>query len=157
MTGDPQARWAATYRSVARELGGQAASARVALCGMNTVIDARIAMADVAALPKPADPHARAFVAQLRERAIGGVGGEIRVEWPEGPLWLKARLPVRYALGGTGAHAARALSAVGAPALVALQDRSAQMLSLFPPDVLIAVDGATVPSTPRDCCGEVTR
>ena len=108
------------------------------LCGMNTVIDARVDMRDVTVLPEPDEKRARDFFALLRDRAVKGIGGEIRVEWPEGPAWIKNHLPVRYDLGGTGPHAARALSALGAKALVALQDRSAQMLSLFPPDVVLA-------------------
>lgn len=137
-------RWAEAYRSTVRDLPRVAASAAIALCGMNTVVDARIFMHDVAALPDAGDADARAFVARLRDRAVRGVGGEVRVEWPAGPAWLKAHLPVRYALGGTGPHAARALSALGAPALVALQDRSARTLALFPPDVLIAEDEGIV-------------
>ena len=126
------------YRQVIDELPHTAAVAAMTLCGMNTVVDARVEMTDLADLPGSDEQRARAFVMLLRDRALKGIGGEVRVDWPEGPAWLKKHLPIRYDLGGTGPHAARALNAVGAPALVALQDRSAHMLTLFPPDVMIA-------------------
>ena len=127
------ARWLRAYRRAIEELPRTASAAGMTLCGMNTVIDARVDMKDVSVLPQPGEDRARDFFAFLRDRAIRGVGGEIRVEWQNGPAWIKSHLPIRHDLGGTGAHAARALAAVGAKALVALQDRSAQMLSLFPP------------------------
>ena len=132
------ARWLRAYRRAIEELPRTASAAGMTLCGMNTVIDARVDMKDVSVLPQPGEDRARDFFAFLRDRAIKGVGGEIRVEWQNGPAWIKSHLPIRHDLGGTGAHAARALAAVGAKALVALQDRSAQMLSLFPPDVMVA-------------------
>ena len=114
-------------------------------------------MRDVTVLPEPAKKRARDFFALLRDRAVKGIGGEIRVEWPEGPAWIKSHLPVRYDLGGTGPHAARALSALGAKALVALQDRSAQMLSLFPPDVVLAeaTTGSLPPNMPHVTANQV--
>ncbi len=132
------ARWAQSYRKVIDELPVTAGAAGLTMCGMITVIDARIDMMDVIALAEPRDAPIRAFFSLLRQRAVKGIGGEIKVDWPDGPAWLKSYLPVSYDLGGTGPHAARVLSALHAKALVALQDRSAQMLSLFPPDVLIA-------------------
>ena len=38
----------------------------------------------------------------MRARAGRGEGGEIRVEWDEGPRWLATNERIRYALGGTG-------------------------------------------------------
>lgn len=103
-------------------------------------------MEDAAALLAseiPAD--ARSFIDMLVERAHRGVGGEIRVEWPEGPAWLTDNLPFGSSLGGTGPHAAWVLTAVGAPALVALQDRSADMVRHIPSDILVVERGQTVP------------
>ena len=137
-------RWTEAYRQVIDELPHTAAVAAMTLCGMNTVVDARVEMTDLADLPGSDDQRARAFVMLLRDRALKGIGGEVRVDWLEGPAWLKKHLPIRYDLGGTGPHAARALNAVGAPALVALQDRSPHMLSLFPPQVMIAEGGMIV-------------
>jgi ADP-dependent phosphofructokinase/glucokinase len=50
-------------------------------------------------------------------------------------------VPISYALGGTGPQAAWSLASIGAPALVALEDRSAHMLQQFHSDILIAENG----------------
>ena len=82
----------------------------------------------------------------IKGRAEKGIGGEIRVDWPEGPSWLAQNLPISYALGGTGPQAAWSLAMIGAPALVALEDRSAHMLQQFHPDILIAENGKPLPA-----------
>ena len=138
MQQDISVRWTPIYQKVIEELPHIAAAAGMALCGMNAVIDVRLDMKDVTSVAQPNERRARAFLALLSDRAVKGIGGEIRVDWPGGPTWIKTNLPVRYDLGGTGPHAARTMSALGARALVALQNRSTQMLSLFPPDVLVA-------------------
>jgi ADP-dependent phosphofructokinase/glucokinase len=81
----------------------------------------------------------------LLERARGGVGGEIRVDWPGGPAWLDQRLPRRLGLGGTGAQAAQTLALLGAPALLALSNRSAAQLALIHPEVRVAGPDGIVP------------
>ena len=138
MQQDISVRWTPIYQKVIEELPHIAAAAGMALCGMNAVIDVQLDMKDVTSVAQPNERRARAFLALLSDRAVKGIGGEIRVDWPGGPTWIKTNLPVRYDLGGTGLHAARTMSALGARALVALQNRSTQMLSLFPPDVLVA-------------------
>ncbi len=130
--------WACEYDGLLGRLPQLIASSRLTFCGMGSCIDARIEMEDAAALLAseiPAD--ARSFIDMLVERAHRGVGGEIRVEWPEGPAWLTDNLPFGSSLGGTGPHAAWVLTAVGAPALVALQDRSADMVRHIPSDILV--------------------
>lgn len=109
-------------------------------------MDARVSMHDMAALLEANEPEAAGFARTLLARARSGIGGEISVAWPDGPAWLAARVPVRYSLGGTGPHAAWALSVLGAPALLCLGDRSAHMLAHVPPRVLLAGDGALLPA-----------
>ncbi|MCX5572136.1 MULTISPECIES: ADP-dependent glucokinase/phosphofructokinase [Kaistia] len=138
--------WACEYDGLLGRLPQLIASSRLTFCGMGSCIDARIEMEDAAALLAseiPAD--ARSFIDMLVDRAHRGVGGEIRVEWPEGPAWLTDNLPFGSSLGGTGPHAAWVLTAVGAPALVALQDRSADMVRHIPSDILVVERGQTVP------------
>lgn len=136
--------WHEAYRGTISDLPGVARSAPPTLCGLGACVDARVAMHDAAALFETDLPEAAALARLLEDRAERGIGGEVVVDWPGGPDWLAARLPVRRALGGTGPHAAWTLSAVGAPALLALEDRSAAMLELVPPDILLARDGRAV-------------
>ena len=77
----------------------------------------------------------------VKDRAQRGIGGEVRIDWPEGPSWLAQNVPIAYALGGTGPQAAWSLAAIGAKALIALEDRSAHKLKQVHPDILIAEDG----------------
>ena len=83
---------------------------------------------------------AQALRLELCRRAAAGIGGEIRVDWPEGPQWVDANLPIRTALGGTPAHAARLLTMLGAPALLALEHRGPEQLGLLDPDMRLAED-----------------
>jgi len=139
--------WAAAYAALIAALPEMARSAALTLCGMSACIDARIDMHDMAALLRPDVPApAAAFAEQLLARAARGVGGEMRVEWPEGPAWLAGHVRIRTAMGGTGPHAAWVLSTLGAPALLALEDRSEYMLSHLPPDILLAEADALVPA-----------
>ncbi len=135
----------AAYVDLLERLPGLAARAPLILCGMGSCVDARIAMHDMAGLlAERRTKPAMALAALLVERAARGVGGEIAVDWPDGPRWLAEHVPTRYALGGTGPQAAWALSAVGARALVALEDRSAHMLARLDPRLLLAEAGGMV-------------
>ncbi|MCV3243423.1 ADP-dependent phosphofructokinase/glucokinase [Mesorhizobium robiniae] len=111
----------------------------VFLCGMSTVVDARADMHDMDALAN-APPASRAhdLFKTLQDRAARGVGGEIKFDWPEGPDWLRGRITLSHALGGTGPQAAWVLSKLGARAVIALEDRHPFMLKQIPPGVLVA-------------------
>jgi hypothetical protein len=138
--------WAREYGELLGRLPQLVANSRLTLCGMGSCIDARVEMADVAALlPQELPPDARKFIDLLVDRAHRGVGGEIRIDWPEGPAWLSQHLPFGSSLGGTGPHAAWVLTTVGARALLALQDRSADMVRHIPSDVLVIERGRAVP------------
>jgi len=135
------------YRDLIADLPQIAAEAPLMLFGLGACVDARISAHEMAPLFSPSAPdHARAFGDMLKRRAEKGIGGEVRVDWPEGPSWLARHLPVNYALGGTGPQAAWSLATIGAPALVALEDRSAHMLQQFHPDILLAENGKAVPA-----------
>jgi ADP-dependent phosphofructokinase/glucokinase len=135
------------YRSLAERLPSIAESAPLTFCGMSACIDATIKITDLEPFLNDAcPPEAIAFASMLKERAARGVGGEVRVEWPEGPVWLMERLSPRYSLGGTGPHAAWVLSTLGADAILNLEDRSEHMLSKLPEAVLLVEDGKLVSS-----------
>lgn len=137
--------WEAAYADVLERFDGFVASARLTLCGFSACVDATVALHDAQALLRPAaDAQAAHFAEALLERAAAGIGGEIRAEWPAGPAWLDARIPFRRALGGTGPHAARVLTTLGAPALLALETRSPEQLSVLDPDLPLARDGCSV-------------
>jgi hypothetical protein len=146
---------AGEFRDLAARLPAMAATAPVTLCGMSACVDARLDMARIGPLlaaDRPAE--AAALAALLLERAARGVGGEVRVDWPEGPRWLAERLDVTYALGGTGPQAGWVLTTLGAPALVCLEDRSAHMLARLPAAMLVAADGSAVPAGHLTASGE---
>lgn len=139
--------WNAEYDRVAEELPQLAAGAPMTLCGMSACIDACATLPDLDPLFSAGDPDAAALAAQLLDRVRKGIGGEIRVDWPQGPAWLDERIKFRYALGGTGPQAAWTLSTLGAPALIALQDRSAHMLASLPGGVLLLEGRDIVPAS----------
>jgi len=133
------------YRALAERLPAIAGQARPTFCGMSACIDATVRMSDLQpSLDGAAPAEAIAFATMLKDRAARGVGGEVRVEWPEGPAWLTERLSPRYSLGGTGPHAAWVLSALGASTVLNLEDRSRQMLAQLPQAVFLVEDGELV-------------
>jgi ADP-dependent phosphofructokinase/glucokinase len=86
-----------------------------------------------------------AMLAELERRALNGIGGELFVDWPDGPGWIDRHVSGRKAIGGTSVQAAYMLAHLGAPALVALEDRSAGQLAVLHPDTLVATDAGVAP------------
>lgn len=134
--------WHEAYTSLQRRINAYVREARWTMCGLSLCVDAFTHLED-STLARLADgpPPAQALAAALRQRAQRGIGGEIRIDWPQGPAWLDAHLPLRVALGGTAAHAARLLTLLGAPALLALDHRTPEQLAVLDPDMLLAEDG----------------
>jgi ADP-dependent phosphofructokinase/glucokinase len=139
--------WMRAYEEISDQLPQKAAGAAVTMCGMSACVDARADMHNAAALLEASAPAGAVALANLlKDRVARGIGGEVRVNWPDGSAWLTERMPIRYALGGTGPHAAWVLTAIGAPALLALEDRSAHMLAQLPSGVLLAKGEEVVPA-----------
>lgn len=139
---------AVAYRDLAGRLPAMAGGAPLTFCGMSACVDATINMGDMAPLMEATEPPGAVdFANLLKGRAARGIGGEVRVEWSDGPAWLAERLRPRYSLGGTGPHASWVLSTLGAPAVLNLGDRSEHMLSHLPEGVLLAEGGALLPAT----------
>jgi ADP-dependent phosphofructokinase/glucokinase len=138
--------WTARYDALARRLPDLARGARPVLCGLGACVDVYLRLHE--ALP-PLEPASRtpagALARELLDRAARGVGGEVRIDWPEGPAWLDARLPGRLGLGGTGAQAAQTLAVLGAPTLLALPQRSARQLGRIHSAVRVAGPEGIVP------------
>jgi ADP-dependent phosphofructokinase/glucokinase len=138
--------WRQSYTDLAGRLPDLARRARPVLCGLGACVDVYLRLEEaVRALDGGAATPAGALRDLLLERARRGIGGEIRVDWPDGPAWLDARLPRRLGLGGTGAQAAQTLAVLGAPTLLALSDRSAAQLALIHPQIRVAGPDGTVP------------
>lgn len=143
--------WAERYEALVEPktgpIGTMALSqAGLYLCGMNICVDARVDMHNMRPLlDAPADTPAGKLGTMLVGRAARGIGGEVRVEWPDGPQWLRDHLDIRYALGGTGPQAGRVLSRLGVAALVAVEDRHSHQLKYIPDGVLLA-EGETLKS-----------
>lgn len=136
------------YRALLARLPELVRTSRLTLCGMGACVDARVSMHDMAGLMGATEPPQAVALAQaLRARAASGVGGEFFADWPGGPAWLGRHVPVRYALGGTGPQAAWVLAAAGAPALMALEDRSAHMVACLDPRLHLAEHDDMVPAS----------
>jgi hypothetical protein len=150
------AHWNSLYLELISDIPRIAANAPLMLFGLSACVDARIIAHELSPLFEATAPQeAKAFGVLVKDRAARGIGGEVRIEWPEGPAWLAQHIPIAYALGGTGPQAAWSLAAIGAPALIALEDRSEHKLRQIHPDILIAENGHTrraaeiVPRGPR--------
>jgi ADP-dependent phosphofructokinase/glucokinase len=147
--------WNSAYQQLISGIPRIAASSPLMLFGLSACVDARLFAHDLEPLFTSGMPEAIAFAEMVKDRARRGIGGEVRVDWPEGPAWLAQHVPITYALGGTGPQAAWSLAAIGAPALIALEDRSAHKLKQVHPEILIAEAGEArraceiVPRGPR--------
>lgn len=86
-----------------------------------------------------------AMLAELERRALSGIGGELFIDWPDGSGWIDRHVTGRNAIGGTSAQAAYMLAHLGAPALIALEDRSAGQLAVLHPGTLVATGGGVAP------------
>ena len=137
--------WHRAFDDILERLPDLVARSRLTLCGLSTCVDVylRLEQADALLAADPTTPEGR-LAARLLERAYAGVGGEIRVDWPDGPAWLDAHVPTTVGLGGTGAQAGQMLACLCAPTLVAVADRTARQLGCFHPAVgLATADGLT--------------
>ena len=139
--------WRRLYDDLARRLPDLARAARPTLCGFGACVDVYIPLHETRPLLEAASgTPAAALARELLDRAARGIGGEIRIDWPEGSAWLDSRLPQRLGLGGTGAQAAQTLAVLGAPAILALGHRSRRQLELIHPAVRVAADERIIPA-----------
>ena len=144
----PEIDWRAEYAALATRLPEIVRHSRLTLGGFSTCVDIylslRAAMAPLAAAAKDC-PQGAAMLAELARRAASGIGGELFVDWPEGPAWIDRHVEGRQAIGGTSAQAAYMLASLGARALIAVEDRSARQLAVLHPAVLLAGPSGLLP------------
>jgi ADP-dependent phosphofructokinase/glucokinase len=145
MTREPS--WPAAYAALIERLPGLARDARLTMGGFSACVDVylNLGTATSALRPDATGTPAAALLDSLEQRALSGIGGELAIDWAEGPAWIDRRITGRRAVGGTSVQAATMLAMLGAPALAALEDRSAGQLSVIHPDVLVATGEGAVP------------
>jgi ADP-dependent phosphofructokinase/glucokinase len=132
--------WHECYGDFLGKLPDFVGQARLTICGLATCVDGYVRLGEAEALITAENgTPAAALARELFRRAASGIGGEFRMNWPEGATWLENNVGfLRWGVGGTGAQAAQTLAILGAPALMSLEDRSARQLSVIHPDVYIA-------------------
>jgi ADP-dependent phosphofructokinase/glucokinase len=139
--------WAQLYARASEAVEEIVLEAPPILAGFTACVDVVIAFDDALLARLQADSTeggpARELVDELARAVVRG-GGELRLDWPEGPAWLGQRLAGTRALGGTGAQVAQSLAVLGAQALLCLGKRSSELADLLDPNVLLASDSGAV-------------
>jgi len=132
--------WSQAYGESAVRLRRVAAKSRLILSGFCACMDWLVTLDEAApVLLASPDPDAVLLGQELLRRAESGAGGELLSQSVDAPS-LAESLGGRTSLGGTAAQAAYALAQLGAPVLMALQDRTREQIALLHPDILIATE-----------------
>jgi ADP-dependent phosphofructokinase/glucokinase len=142
--------WPDEYAAVIGKLPRIVDRSRLTVGGFSTCVDVYLSVRrSLEPLIAAAGDSAKGgtMLAELVRRASSGIGGEIFVDWPEGPAWIDSHVTGRLAIGGTSAQAAFMLAELGAPALIAVEDRSATQLEVLHPKTLLATDRGIVPAS----------
>lgn len=144
-------RWRRRYSALAEHLAATAGQTGPHFVGFNSCID-RIHHLDQDSLARLTDVAstgtgpARSVAEATIERIASGRDGELVFEWPSGSAWLDELLGSASSdqAGGGGAQVAWALSLLGAPTVLATQDRSAAQLAVLPERCHIVADDQLV-------------
>jgi hypothetical protein len=148
--------WKRSYETLIDRLPDLAATARLTLGGFSACTDVYLSLqATLEPLRRgaPANSPAPAMLGELERRALSSVGGELAVEWPDGPIWVDGLVSGRRGVGGTSLQAAQMLAMLGAPAMAALEDRSAGQLAVIHPSVLVATAHSAMPRSEIEASG----
>jgi ADP-dependent phosphofructokinase/glucokinase len=138
--------WTTAYEALIRRIPEHVGRARMILGGFSTCLDKYLSLHELeAARTHAGGTPAEALFIELDRRATCGIDGELLVNWPGGPGWLDRYVLTREALGGSNSQAAQQLALLGAPALVAISDRSRAQLSVIDDEVLIATENGVLP------------
>jgi ADP-dependent phosphofructokinase/glucokinase len=140
--------WPERYEALIGRLPEIVAGSRLTMGGFSTCVDVYLSLREaIGPLRAAALENAlcAAMLGELERRAANGIGGELFVDWPDGPAWIDRHVSGRRAVGGTSAQAAYMLATLGAPALIAIEDRSAGQLEVLHPRTLAATAGGLEP------------
>jgi len=150
-------RWPDLYSEVAARLPEIVGRSRLTVGGFSACVDVYLSLREaMGPLGEAAQNCAEgaAMLAELTRRAANGIGGELFVDWPDGPAWIDRHISGRRAVGGTSAQAAYMLAQLGAPALIAIEDRSASQLDVLHPGTLAATSNGLVPVSSLPTVGD---
>ena len=140
--------WPQEYEALIERLPQIVGRSRLTMGGFSACVDVYLSLREAI---EPLYAAAResaacaAMLGELERRAANGIGGELFVDWPDGPAWIDRHVSGRRAVGGTSAQAAYMLAELGAPALIAIEDRSAGQLEVLHPGTLAATGGGLAP------------
>lgn len=140
--------WPQEYEALIGRLPQIVGRSRLTMGGFSTCVDVYLSLGEAI---EPLHAAAResavcpAMLGELARRAANGIGGELFVDWPDGPAWIDRHVSGRRAVGGTSAQAAYMLAELGAPALIAIEDRSRGQLDVLHPATLAATADGLVP------------
>ena len=142
---DADTLWRNAFDALAATVPDFAGMAKRLVTGFAACVDKLIDLHAMAPALKR-EPAGRVLFDELMARARAGRGGEVQVDWPDGPEFLDPFVkPGATAIGGTSAQAACTLACLGAPAVMALDDRSVEQLGVLHPAIkLIGEGGALV-------------
>lgn len=154
---DPSS-WAGAYEALIGRIPEHVRRARLIFAGFSTCVDKYLSLHDLGTARReaPGTPAEALFI-ELDQRAKRGIDSELFIDWPEGPRWLDRQVRAREALGGSSAQAAQQLAILGAPALIALGERSHAQLSVIHEKVLIATENGIRPRQSVDPNGDQTK
>jgi len=127
------------YASLSREVCHSAEDLKPVYCGFSACIDHLYDLDPVLRALEASNGHAeRALWAKLVAFAHDGRGGEIEVDWPDGPEFFKDLPPKQALPGGTGVQVACQLALFGARPVLALERRDPKLMHLLHPNVTLA-------------------
>ena len=140
--------WREEYEALIGRLPQIVDRSRLMVGGFSTCLDIYLSFRETLTALSVASrdcAEGAAMLAELTRRASTGIGGELFVDWPEGPRWIDDHVAGRQAIGGTSAQAAYMFAELGAAALIAIEDRSRRQLDVLHPQTLAATDLGVVP------------
>ena len=86
----------------------------------------------------PRGTPAAAMLDELERRALAGIGGELVVDWPDGPAWIDRHISGRRAIGGTSVQAAYNARHARRTGAGGARGPERSQLDVIHPDVIIA-------------------
>jgi ADP-dependent phosphofructokinase/glucokinase len=140
--------WLDEYRALIGRLPDIVERSRLTVGGFSACIDVYLSFHEALSKLNAARhdyAEGAAMLAELERRALNGIGGEFFIDWSDGPEWIDRHVSGRKAIGGTSVQAAYMLADLGAPAFVALEDRSAGQLAVLHPETLVATGDGLAP------------
>ena len=127
------------YASLSRKVCDTAEDLKPVFCGFSACIDHLYDLDSVLRALEATNGHAeRALRTKLVAFAHNGRGGEIEVDWPDGPAFFKGLPPKQALPGGTGVQVACQLALFGARPVLALERRDPNLIRLLHSNVTLA-------------------